>query len=45
MAKKVSEIRVRTTAEIKAAIERLAAQDGRSVNSFINRLLEREVKK
>jgi predicted HicB family RNase H-like nuclease len=45
MTKKVPELRVRTTAEIKAGIEKLARQDGRSVNSYINRVLEREVKK
>ena len=43
--KKFFELRIRTTHEIKVAISRLAAQDGRSISSFVNRLLEREVKK
>jgi len=45
MAKEVSELRIRTTAEIKATIVNLASQDGRSVNSYVNRILEKEVKK
>jgi predicted HicB family RNase H-like nuclease len=43
MTKKASELRVRTTPEIKRAIAVLAAQDGRSINSYVNKVLEKEV--
>ena len=45
MKKPVPELRIRTTAAVKAAIEKLAKEDGRSVNSYVNRILEKEVKK